>query len=231
MTSIKGVLFDKDGTLFDFNATWGVWTQQLLEQESQGDPAVLSDLCKVLGYDVHQQIFQPGSIVIAATAGEVADAILTVIPGDKDALLERMTGQTANVPQVEAAPLRPLLGELKERGLKLGIATNDAEISARANLGQAGVDTLFDFIAGYDSGFGGKPATGQMEAFCAAVNLQPDACVMVGDSLHDIHAGQSAGMKTVGVLTGPAPRSELAPHADVVLNSIADLPHWLDQTN
>jgi phosphoglycolate phosphatase len=50
---------------------------------------------------------------------------------------------------------------------------------------------------------------------------------MVGDSLHDLHAGRAAGMRTVGVLTGPAPRAELSPEADIVLGSIAELPDWL----
>ena len=39
MYKIRGVLFDKDGTLFDFNATWGNWTQRLIESETAGDAA------------------------------------------------------------------------------------------------------------------------------------------------------------------------------------------------
>jgi phosphoglycolate phosphatase len=31
---IKGIIFDKDGTLFDFNATWGAWTRGMLEAEA-----------------------------------------------------------------------------------------------------------------------------------------------------------------------------------------------------
>ena len=64
-------------------------------------------------------------------------------------------------------------------------------------------------------------------AFCEATGLSPDVCVMVGDSTHDLHAGRAAGMSTVAVLTGVAQAAELAPHADVVLPSIADLPRWL----
>ena len=51
--------------------------------------------------------------------------------------------------------------------------------------------------------------------------------VMVGDSLHDLVAGRAAGMQTVGVLTGPACRDELAPCADVVLPDIGHLTTWL----
>ena len=33
---LKGIVFDKDGTLFDFNATWGAWTAGLIASEAQG---------------------------------------------------------------------------------------------------------------------------------------------------------------------------------------------------
>ena len=54
---------------------------------------------------------------------------------------------------------------------------------------------------------------------------------MVGDSTHDLLAGQAAGMRTIGVLTGPAPHDELAPHADVVLADIGKIPAWLRSEN
>mgnify|MGYP000622122426 CR=1 FL=1 len=148
---------------------------------------------------------------------------------EKPDLIARMDAAAQKVPQVQAAPLVGFFTDLQARGLKLGVATNDAESSARRHLEAAGVAEMMDFIAGYDSGFGGKPAAGQLHGFCAATGLAADACVMVGDSLHDLHAGRAAGMRTVGVLTGPAPAEELAPSAYVGLASIADLPDWLDE--
>ena len=65
-------------------------------------------------------------------------------------------------------------------------------------------------------------------AFARAFDLDPRRVAMVGDSLHDLSAGRAAGMRTVGVLTGPARRADLAPLADVVLENIGDLPAWLE---
>jgi phosphoglycolate phosphatase len=225
---IKGIIFDKDGTLFDFNATWGAWTRGMLEAETADQPALFAPLAAALGYDTTRNRFRPDSIVIAATAGETADRILTVLPHlDRSALLGRMNAAAAQVPQIEAVPLVPYFSDLRAQGLKLGIATNDAEAPARAHLQRAGISDLFDFVAGYDSGHGGKPAPGQLLAFCRQTGLQPAECVMVGDSTHDLHAGQAAGMRTIGVLTGPAPAAELAPFADVVLANIGELSDWL----
>ena len=226
---IKGVIFDKDGTLFDFNATWGAWSRTLLTAEAKGDAAMLARLADVLGYDLATDRFLPGSIVIAETVETVAAAIQSVIDEpDRDALIERMKEATLHVPQVEAAPLVPFFDGLKARGLVIGVATNDAEDPARRHLQAAGVLGHCDFVAGYDSGYGGKPAPGQLHGFCAAMGLPARNCVMVGDSLHDLEAGRAAGMRTVGVLTGPALVEELNPFADVVLSSIAGLPDWLD---
>jgi phosphoglycolate phosphatase len=228
---IKGLIFDKDGTLFDFNATWGVWTKGMLADVTAGDPAVLRPLAQRLGYDLQAERFLPGSLVIASSAGELADVILEFVSEDRDVLLQRMNTAAAQVPQVEAAPLGALFEGLKAEGLRLGIATNDAEAPARAHLQRAGVERFFEFIAGYDSGYGAKPAAGQLQAFCDQTGLAPADCVMIGDSLHDLHAGRVAGMRCVGVLTGPAPRDELAPVADVVLASIGDLPGWIASLN
>ena len=226
---VAGLLFDKDGTLFDFDKTWGVITKTLIEQECRGDTQAINELAQVLGFDMRNEVFLPGSLVIAETSEVVAAKILPFTQDhDLTALSARMKAATANVHQVQVTDLKFLFNDLRQRGLKLGIATNDSEQPAKANLASAGVAQMFDFIAGFDSGFGAKPQTGQMIAFYEQQNLPPNQCVMVGDSLHDLHAGRSAGMRAIGVLTGPATRADLTPHADIVLDTIADIPAWLD---
>ena len=140
--------------------------------------------------------------------------------------MARLDARSRDAPQVEAAPLREVLGRLRGMGLKLGVATNDSEAPARAHL--AGVMDLLDFVAGFDSGHGAKPGPGQCLAFAAAVGLDPRECAMVGDSLHDLTAARAAGMVGVGVLTGPAGRDALEGAADVVLGTIAELPGWIE---
>lgn len=227
---IKGIIFDKDGTLFDFNATWGSWTRQMLVAEVGDDKDKFDALADVLGYDAAANLFHPGSIVIASTVDIVADHILSVL-GDipKADLLARMNAGAALVEQQEAVPLANYFAALSGLGLRLGIATNDAEAPALRHLERAGVQQYFDFIAGYDSGHGAKPEPGQLLAFCVKTGLPASACAMVGDSTHDLDAGRAAGMLTIGVLTGPAPAQELAPFADVVLPDIGAIPDWLKE--
>lgn len=226
---IKGLCFDKDGTLFDFAATWGAWAQAVLRRAAGGDETLANTLAQAIGFDLGKGVFARDSLVIAGTAGEVTQALLPhLAPMSEATLLTMLNEEAARAPQQEAVPLVALLERLRARGLKLGVATNDAEVPARAHLDAAGVTELFDFIAGYDSGFGGKPAPGQLLGFAAATGLSAAQIIMVGDSTHDLRAGRAAGMRTIAVLTGLATHEELAPHADVVLRDIGEIPQWLD---
>ena len=223
--TIKAAIFDKDGTLFDFRQSWGAWTRGLLEALG-GDTEVLA---KVLGFDPVVCDFSPDSPVIAMTTPEIADILHPYVPHlTIEALNAVMNAQAVLAPMVPAVDLPAVLGGLAARGLLLGLATNDTEVPARRHLSDAGVIELFAFVSGCDSGWGGKPAPGQLLAFLAQTGLPPHQIVMVGDSLHDLGAGRRAGMVTVAVLTGIAKAAELAPHADVVLPDIAALAEWID---
>lgn len=227
---IAGVLFDKDGTLFDFEATWGAWAKGFLSEIAGGDGAIAARLGQAIGFDHVHARFAPGSLAIAGTQGELAAALSRQLPdAAQGEILARMNALALDVPLVPAVPLEPLFSDLAARGLILGLATNDAEAPALAHLEAAGVRQFFDFVAGFDSGFGAKPEAGQLEAFCRRFALDPGEVLMVGDSLHDLHAGRAAGMRPIGVLSGPAMQDDLSPHADAVLPDISHLPGWIDR--
>ena len=225
---IKGIVFDKDGTLFDFRASWGRWAQGFITGLALDD-AHAAALAAAIGYLPQANSFHPDSPVIAATAADIAAALLPHVAGhDQDSLTEAIDQAAAMVEMSPAVPLVPLFNGLRARGLKLGVATNDSEVPAQAHLKAHGLTPLLDFIAGYDSGHGAKPAPGMCLAFAAATGLDPTHVLMVGDSRHDLEAGRAAGMRPIAVLTGIAEAADLAPHAEVVLPDIGALPAWLD---
>lgn len=230
MTAIRGVLFDKDGTLFDFAATWSAWARSFLTDLAGGDDAFAARLGRAIGFDMATSVFAPDSPVIAHTPGEIAEALLPHLPGTGPAaLVTRMNAAAAEARMVEAVPLRPLLGLLRGRGLRIGLVTNDGEVPARAHLVAAGVEPLFDYVAGFDSGHGAKPHPGPLMAFADRWGLEPAAVAMVGDSRHDLIAARAAGMRPVAVLSGLARAEDLAPLAEAVLPDIGHLPAWIDR--
>ncbi len=229
MSDIKAILFDKDGTLFDFKATWGAWTDGLLVALAQNRDTVAQAMAQAIGYDRQTGDFAPGSPVIAGTPQEIAALLLPFVSGHSvQSLVNLMNEAASTAPMSEATALVPLLDELRGAGYKLGVATNDAEAPARAHLLAAGIEERFDFIAGFDSGFGAKPDAGMLLAFADAVGILPTDILMVGDSRHDLLAGRAAGMRTMGVLTGLAQAAALAPLADVVLSHVGLIPAWLE---
>jgi phosphoglycolate phosphatase len=226
--TIRGLVFDKDGTLFDFHRTWSAWCAGLIRDLTGGEPERTRALAAAFGFDMQRTAFRKSSPVIAGTMEVIVRAARGVLPDlDEPALRRHILQSAAGHAQVEAVPLRPLLDRLRAAGYTLGIATNDAEIPARAHLDAAGIVDRFAFIAGYDSGHGQKPGTGMLEAFCRATTLRPGDCAMIGDSSHDLVSGRAAGMTTVAVLTGIAEADDLAALADVVLPDIGGLPRWL----
>ena len=227
---IRGIVFDKDGTLFDFARTWEGWANSLLNRIAPDRQAAVR-MGKAMGFDTRAGQFDRDSVVIAGTALDVAEVLADHLPHmSLPEIVALLNEESARAPQAEAVPLVPVLDGLRAAGYRLGLATNDAEFPARAHLEAVGIGDRFEFIAGFDSGHGGKPAPGQLLAFAALTGLAPDACVMVGDSRHDLAAGRAAGFATVGVLTGIAAEPDLRDLADVVLPDIGHLLGWLDRT-
>lgn len=230
---VTGLLFDKDGTLFDFAASWVAVIDATLDALSP-DPIVRLKMARASGYDPEARRFEPGSPSVAGTLHEVAAIWALHLPDGRAEDVIAVAGQieagsVANGTLVPAVPdLSSYLAGLRAAGYVLGIATHDSEAAARAHL--AGFDALdhFEFIAGYDSGHGLKPGPGMLFGFSEATGIAPPAIAMIGDSVHDLGVAPAAGAAlAIGVLTGPATHADLVPHADHVIPSIADLPGLL----
>ena len=228
-TNIRGILFDKDGTLLDFAATWHPVNRQVALQVAQGDRQLAARLLLAGGHDPATDCVAAGSPLSSGNTLEIADIwknLLNYHIKFED-LTARIDDAFLNGGQEHATPvpgLHATLKSLSSRGLRLGVATNDSEMGARSTLKKLDILNYFDLVAGYDSGYGGKPDPGMVRAFCAATDLAPAQVAVVGDSLHDLEMGRraEAGL-LIGVLTGTGDRDLLEPHATLVLDSIADL--------
>ena len=230
--NIRGVIFDKDGTLFDFQSTWGIWTSQVLVRIAGSDGVLLEQLARSLGYDTKTRRVQPGSVIVAGTPMEIAALIHSHIPTmGQSQICDWLNEEAETAPQVLVTDLHRLSAELRRIDLGLCVMTNDAEGPARAHLASVQALELFDLVIGSDSGFGAKPQAAPLLALADKMDIPAAACIMVGDSTHDLRAGRAAGMRTVAVLTGLAEAAELAPLANAVLPDVSHLPAWISAQN
>ncbi len=231
--AIRGILFDKDGTLLDFAATWMPVIRNAALAAARGDRDLAERLLCLGGYDPITGRIAGNAVLAAGNTLEIAAAWRALAPdwslGELTALLDRIFVEQGRARAAPVAGLLPVLSRLKARGIALGIATSDSHAGIEATLGASGVLDLFDFFAGYDSGHGIKPEPDLVHAFCAACGLGVAEVAVVGDNLHDLAMGRAAAVGlVVGVLTGTGECEALAAHADHVLDSIADLEPVLD---
>lgn len=220
----QAIIFDKDGTLFDYKSTWSEAMRRLLDHLAPDDDGTAA---KALGFDPGTGQFDPDSVTIAGTARDTGAVMAPVVGRSVDdvvAIMDQIAFTTKMIPAVD---LLSCLGNLRQI-CPLGVVTNDSEIPAERHIREAGLEQLVACVIGFDSGHGVKPGPGPLLACAEIMGTDPIDMLMVGDSLHDLHAGRAAGMGTVGVLTGVADRAELAPFADVVLPDIDHLKPWIE---
>jgi phosphoglycolate phosphatase len=229
---LKAILFDKDGTLLDFDLTWGAAGYHVMRTLANEDDAAFARLVEAADYDLALRKYRPTSEIVAGAIDVLAPIWAKALGrSDHDGVardIDRLFRASAPDYIVPLGNPAGLMKALVDKGFKLGIATNDSEAAALQQAEIMGLIPHLDFIVGYDSGHGRKPDPGMIEAFARATGHAPHDVAMIGDSTHDLHAARAAGAVAIAVLSGPATEAELAPHADHVIGSIADLPALLD---
>lgn len=232
MSAIKGILFDKDGTLVDFHATWFAVGDALAMKAAEGDRARADALLDEAGFDFGAHRFRADSVFAAGTNADIValwyPQLSSEERGDMLNEFDRFTASAGGSNPVELPGCRNALTELHGAGLKLGVATNDSTSGAERTLAALGISQLFVAAYGYDAVANPKPAPDTVVAFCDLTGLKPSDLAMVGDNRHDLEMARAGGVGlAVGVLSGTGTRDSLTPLADVVLDSIVDLPGYL----
>lgn len=230
--SIRAILFDKDGTLIDVNATWIPIYRQVLMDQFLTDLAGAEALMAKAGYDKATDRFVAGSILAGGTTRQLVE---TWWPGlderaaaEKARLLDHGYTHLVREKLSPLMPLEPILSELRAMGLRLGVATNDSHVSATAHMTQVGVIDHFEDIIAADTVPVPKPSGNMVRRFAEVTGLPPAAIAMVGDNHHDMEEARNGGAGlAIAVLSGNAAREDIAHLADHTLASIAELPGLL----
>ncbi len=227
MKAIKGILFDKDGTLLDYDESWLPVNRELARIAARDDAALADRLLLACGMDPVTGQIVPDSLLAAGNTRQIADGLVaagsTVPVEELTVRLDALFSHAADF-SVPVTDLAAFFARLHARGFKLGVASSDNERSIRQTAKRFGFAEYIDYVAGYDSGHGTKPEPGMVLGFCAATGLDPSEVAVVGDNNHDLHMGRNAKVGlTVAVLTGTGSRESLAAASDHCLNDITEL--------
>jgi len=232
LEGIDLVVFDKDGTLIDFQFMWRGWLAMLTERLERETGLVLgADLHALMGLDPATDAILPHGLLAATPMARIREHLVDFLVGRGQApeAAEHAVAAAWAPPDpvLLARPFTDLVAlftDLRRSGRRLAIATSDDRLPTERTLDALGIAGLIDGLACADDGRPSKPAPDAVLALCAVLGVPPARTAVVGDAPADLRMGRAAGAGLViGVLTGVGDRASLDVLADVVLESVAEL--------
>jgi phosphoglycolate phosphatase len=180
------IVFDWDGTLMDSTALIA---------------ASLQNACRDVGAAVPSE--RDARFVIGLN---LADTLRHVAPGiDPDTQQRLIDRYRFHFLAAKESPLfdgiPELLGELRDRGKRLAVATGKARRGLERALAATGLAPYFEATRCADEGFA-KPHPGMLHALLDCTGVDPERAVMVGDTTHDLELAANAGIDAIAVLYG-----------------------------
>ncbi len=209
---IKGILFDKDGTLIEFKSVWheiigNIFTA--LSDRFQVSEEMIDRLKMVSGYQ--EEDFLKESIIQYCATSEIVEIWYKVITEEdwkpegitKEALMELFDEKALDEAiKIEALDgVLDVLDYLKKNHYVLGVATADTYSSTVFSLRKADLLSYFDFIGCNDGIHHPKPQKDMAVRFCEKYHLNPQEVLIVGDSISDMQFAENAGAHFLGLKT------------------------------
>jgi pyrophosphatase PpaX len=125
--------------------------------------------------------------------------------------------------------VQDMVAKLARAGHPLAVVTSKTVALARRGLEHVGILEYFGEIVGCDSCERHKPHPEPVLTALDRLGYSPSDAVFIGDSVHDVEAGNAAGVLTIAALWGPFSREQLAVASPSrYLERIADLPQLLN---
>jgi phosphoglycolate phosphatase-like HAD superfamily hydrolase len=232
LAGLELAIFDKDGTLIDFDLMWGGWVRALADEvaAAHGGRRLDDLLHDVLGVDVETGRVLPHGRLAATPMPRLRTSVVDAIAGAgvAPAEAERIVSAAWHAPDpvVLARPvtdLHALFGGLRAAGVRIAVATSDDRGPTERTLDHLGLGAFVEAVACADDGRPVKPKPDSVHWICRSLDVPESRAAVIGDAPADIAMGRAAGVGlTVGVLTGVGDRTTLGA-ADLILETVADL--------
>jgi len=210
--SIKGIIFDLDGTLID--SYQAIYISFEFAYKNMGLQALPFDEVKrVVGYGLRN--------IFRHLLGE--ERMLEALRLFRQKYEEVYRQNTHFLPGG-----RELLEALYCRGIKLAVATNKLGRLSREIFQHFEIENLFTVIVGDEDVSHNKPHPEMLFYAIEKMGLQNEDVIFVGDSLIDVQTGKNAGVRVFVIPTGVSRREELEKaQPSVILDKPTDLLKYL----
>jgi len=236
------IIFDKDGTLIDFAATWVPLIRKrvtflLKKLEKNGELEAI--LLKSWGIDPLTGKVDPrGPCPVSPRSDEITIGTMALYqhgyPWDESKQWVSQAFDEADAEgdwREKVVPIKGIqtfLSRLKREGVYTALATNDERKDTEVILSHLCMNGLFDIILCAGEVEPPKPHPETILTICRRLSVPIHEALMVGDSVTDMMMGKRAGVAlTIGILEGGVtPKEELEKVADLVIHSIQDLKFY-----
>ncbi len=121
-----------------------------------------------------------------------------------------------------------LLDTLRQKGIPCAIASSSPEETVRLYLTSTGILQYFSALACGGSGLKSKPAPDIFLAAAQRLQVSPESCLALEDSVNGVKAARAAGMRVCMVPDVIPYDDTLAQYCDHVLRSLRGVPALLD---
>lgn len=232
--TIRGILFDKDGTLLDFEALWLPILLELVGEIAQRFGVKEERLLAAAG--VYEGVLDSKGVFAAGTGEMMGEAFfselvdLGAIPGSEEEFTKELIADFNAKSReyrgriVPIGDLKGTIQQLKARGFALGISTADNRESTVFSLRELGVLDYFDFLGTIDGKRQRpKPHGDILKAFCHQFSFAPQEVAVVGDTETDLLFAKRHGALAIGVLSGLGTEEDLREYADLLIGDVNEL--------
>jgi pyrophosphatase PpaX len=206
LAEVEAVLFDLDGTLID--------TVELIMTSARYATRVV--LGEALPDDVlRHNIGIPLKAQMAEYAPDHVPELLAAYRAHNDAVHDELICEYPGTLQA--------LQALREAGYRMGVVTSKSTPVALRGLDFFELRPYFEAIVGYEDTKVHKPQAEPVLECARRMRVDPEHCLYVGDSPHDIACGNAAGALTAAALWGPFPRRVLEPGPTFAFDSLGEI--------
>ena len=181
----EAVIFDMDGVLIDSEPLWKIAMEETFH--SVGCMITRTDFQKTVGLRIDE--------VIMFWYQEVGWD--TYSPVD---LEKKIINRMVELISANGKPLKGVVETLKylrENEIKIGLATSSYTVLIEAVLKTLNLKDKFDFVHSAENEEYGKPHPAVYLSVAKALNVKPQKCLVIEDSLNGIISGKAAQMKVV----------------------------------
>jgi phosphoglycolate phosphatase-like HAD superfamily hydrolase len=231
LEGIDLVVFDKDGTLISFEAMWAGWARDLgIRLELATRRPVAGDVFTTIGFDPVANRIQPGGPLAIETMAGIHELVAAVlrrwcpsVNAARRILAEAWFEPDPVALAVPLADIPALFATLRDAGRRIAVATTDDRRPTEATIAGLGLAYIVYAVLGGDDTGPTMPDPDALVAIAAGLGVAIGRTAMVGDTPADLGMARAAGARSIGVTSGVAAPSDLAPTADVLLGSVAEL--------